>query len=63
MISSEFHSENNRQSISHNTCRVFKDFELDLDFRHVNSNNIRGKVAFLDVCRHITNSSIFGFVT
>jgi len=42
---------------------VFKDFDLDLDFRHVNSNDIRGKVEFFDVCRHITSSSIFGFVT
>ena len=42
---------------------MFKDFALDLDFRQVNTNDIGGKVEFLDVCHHITDSSIFGFVT
>jgi len=43
--------------------KVFQDFDVDPDFRQFNTNDIETKVEFLDICHHITHSSIFGIVT
>jgi len=51
------------ECIKYHLQEVFEDFDLDLDFRQVKTNDIGGKVEFLDVCHHITDFSIFGFVT
>jgi len=51
------------ECIKYHVPKVFKDFGLGLDFRQVNTNNIGVKVEFLDVCHHITDSSIYGFIT